>query len=88
MDSAVTDMVQTPVAYSRQEIAAGDCDAGFLFQQPGKHILDDVASKVFIVQKGNRQPVHLRVMCFEKPLYVVSVRHTPIRHTTSAKLNP
>lgn len=49
--------------------------------------MDDVARKIIVVEKYHSQPVHLRVICFEKLLYVVSVRHTLIRHTTSSKLN-
>lgn len=50
--------------------------------------MDDVAREIIVVQKCHGQPEHLRVMCFEKLLYVVSVSHTLIRHTTSTKLNP
>ncbi len=38
--------------------------------------MDDVARKVIVMQKCHGQPVHLRIMCFEKLFYVISVRHT------------
>lgn len=63
-------------------------EACLTVKQRCKNIMDDVARKVIIMQKCLGQPVHLRIMRFEKLLYVVSVPHTLIRHITSAKLNP
>ena len=50
--------------------------------------MNDVARQIIVMQKRHGQPVHLRIMCFEKLLYVISVRHTSLRHTTGSKLNP
>ena len=88
MNPAVTDMIETAVAHSFQKIAPGEGNSGATVEQRGKHIMDDVARTVIVVQKHHGQPVHLRIMCFEKRLYVIPTGHTSIRHTTTSKLNP
>lgn len=87
MDSAITDMIQTAVSDRSQKIAAGHEGVVSTVEQRGKHIVDNVARQIIVMQQSHGEPEHLRIMCFEKPLYVVSVRHTPYRHTPVRKLN-
>ena len=49
--------------------------------------MNDVARQIIVMQKRHGQPVHLHIMRFEKLLYVISVRHTSLRHTICQKLN-
>ena len=76
MDIAVTDMVEAAVPDSFEQISTAYKEVSTPVEQLRKHIMDNVARKVIVVQKRRGQPVHLRIMCFEKPLYVISVSHT------------
>ena len=75
MNLTVTDMVQAAVPDRFQQIAPVDMETWVSVKQRGKHIMDDVARKIIVMQKCRGQPVHLRIMCFEKLFYVVPVRH-------------
>ena len=87
MDSAITDMIETAVLHRSEKIAAGHEGVVSTVEQRGKHIVDNVARQIIVMQQTHGKAVHLRIMCFEKPLYVVSVRHTPYIHTPIRKLN-
>ena len=88
MNLTIAYMIQATVSYRFEQIGAIYVKRGFGAEKGSKHIMDNVARQVIIMQEHRGQPVHLRVMCFEKQLYIGSFYHTLIRHTHSEKLNP
>ena len=65
MDPAVADMVETTVPDRSEQITCVGKDGPVTVEQRCKHIMDDVARKITVMQKCLGQPVHLRIMRFE-----------------------
>lgn len=85
---AVADMVKAAVFHRFQQIAASDGDRLTATEQRSENIVDYIARKIIVVKQRYRHTVHPLVMRPEKLLYVISVRHTPIKTHTILKTQP
>lgn len=88
MNSGIAYLVDTAILYRTHQIGLGNRHPGHYVGKRGKHIMNDVARNVIVVQIRHGQPAHLRIMFFKQLLYVLQVRHTPYNTPDFPKTKP